>query len=152
MVDAFPSGAGGCDGPGVAAVGGLHTDESDGRPVVQSSLADGAITVTIGDLTLNSETVNEIPAGEDLLIAVEALDIGYLGVLMRLQVPDGIDTEDFFLIPGANTQEAAVCTAPVVGITHTDGDEKTLSTGTLRFDESFSGGFLDVTVVFINSK
>jgi len=150
MVDAFPSGAGGCDGPGVPAVGGLHTDESNGRPVVQSTLADGAIEVTIGDLTLNPDSVNEIPVGEDLLIAVEALDIGYLGVLMRLQV-DGIDTEGA-LLPGANTQDASVCTAPVVGITHTDNEEKTLSTGTLRVDESFSGGVLDVTVVFINSK
>ena len=150
MVDAFPSGAGGCMG-GMAAVEGFHLDMSNGRPVVGGTLADGAIRVTVGDVLLDVDTVNEIPIGQDLLVGVEADDISFLGVLVRLQAPDGVDTTSA-LIPEANVGPASVCVPPVVGITHTNDDEKTMATGTLRFDEEIDGITLDVTIVFLNGK
>ena len=150
MVDAFPDGAGGCMG-GMAAVEGLHLDTSNNRPVVGGTLADGAIRVTVGDLLLDVNTVNELPVGQDLLVGVEADDIMFLGVLVRLQAPDGVDTTGA-LIPGANVGPASACSSPIVGITHMNRDPKTMATGTLRFDEEIEGITLDVTIVFLNGK
>jgi len=155
-VTAFPTGAGGCAGPGEPAVGGSHVDTvgEGGNPrlVTAGNLNDGAIQVTIGDVVLDPNTVNTLPISEDLLVAVEALDIPYRGVLVRLQAPDGVDTQGA-LIPGANTKSADdVCQAPVLGITHTDRSEKTLATGTFRFEEEVDDIALDVTIVFINGK
>jgi len=150
-VGAFPYGAGGCAGPNEAAVGGLHLDDSGRRPVAQGALADGAIQVTVGGNVLSPTTINDLDVGEDLVIEVEALDIPFLGVLVRLEVPDGVETEGA-LIPGVNTKQADVCLPPLAGITHIDGAEKVLTAGNLRFDEEFEGGNLTVTVVFINSK
>lgn len=150
LVDAYPSGAGGCMG-GAAAVEGYHLDTADGRPVVGGTLADGAIRVTVGDVLLDANTVNEIPAGQDLLVGVEADDLSFLGVLVRLQAPDGVDTTGA-LIPGANVGPANACASPVVGFTHTDSEEKMMATGTLRLDEESDGITLDVTIVFLNCK
>lgn len=148
---AFPTGAGGCGGPDVAAVGGQHLDNSLGRPVISTDLQQAAVTVSVGNIVLDPGAVNDLPLGQDLLIGVEAQGLPYLGVLARLQLPDGVNT-DGALIPEANTQLADACTAPVVGITHTDNMEKSLATGMLRFDEPFEGGNLSVTIVFVNSK
>lgn len=148
QVDAFPGGAGGCEG-GMAAVGGFHLDTSNNRPVVPGTLSDGAIAVTVGGTTLNANTTVDLPVGQDLPIAVLAEDIPYLGVLVRLQAPSGVDTTGA-LVPGANTQIAAVCAAPVQGITHTNNSQKTMAMGMIRFDEQVLGATLDVTVVFIN--
>lgn len=152
-VGANPDGAGSCNGPGVAAVGGSHLDSNDGRPVVGGSLVDGQIFVTVGGVTLDSSAVNELPAGEDLLLGVEGTDITFKGVLARLQTPDGVDAAGA-LVPMANTRSADyVCTDEnVVGITHVDNEDKNLATGIFRVDEELDGLRLDVTVVFLNCK
>jgi len=151
-VSALPNGAGGCDGPGVEAVGGFHLDTTDGRPVVGGSLVDGQIVVTVGGVTLDPNAVNELPAGEDLLLGVEGTDITFRGVLARLQTPDGVDATGA-LLPEANTRFADVCTGDnVVGITHTDPADKNLATGIFRVDEELDGLRLDVTIVFLNCK
>jgi hypothetical protein len=150
MVQAFSNAAGGCMG-GVAAVEGLHLDTSGGRSVVGGTLAESRIVVTVGDTILDASSgqATTVPIGQDLMVTVDSGDIGYLGVLVRLSAPAGIDTTGA-LVPGTNTQVAAVCAAPVVGITHTNANEKMLSTGMVRFDEAVDGVVLDVTVVFIN--
>lgn len=150
IVDAFPDRAGGCMG-GMTAVEGSHLDSSNGRPVVGGTLADGAIRVTVGDILLDVNTVNELPVGQDLLVGVEADDIMFLGVLVRLQAPDGVDTTGA-LIPGANVGLESTCLSPVIGISHMNSDPKTMATGTFRFDEEIEGITLDVTIVFLNGK
>jgi hypothetical protein len=149
VVDAFSTGAGGCEGD-MAAAGGLHLDTSNGRQVMDGTLADGDIRVTIGTQVLSETTATDVPIGQDLLITVDALDISYLGVLVRLEAPTGVDTAGA-LLPGSNTQNAGVCTAPVLGITHTDSSEKTMVTGTIRFDEEVLNVALDVSIVFVNN-
>jgi hypothetical protein len=149
VVDAFSTGAGGCDG-GTAAVGGLHLDTSNGRPVESGTLTDGAIRVTIGTQVLSETAVTDVPIGQDLLISVDALDLAYLGILVRLEAPVGVNTAGA-LLPGPNTQGTDVCAAPIVGITHTDSTEKEMITGTIRFDEEVLNVALDVSIVFVNS-
>jgi hypothetical protein len=148
-VDAFSTGAGGCDG-GMAAVGGMHLDDSNGREVRESTLAQGAIEVSIGSQILSAATTTDVPIGQDLVLSVIANDIQYKGVLVRLEASSGVATAGA-LMPGANTQNAIVCTAPIVGITHTDNSEKNMATGAIRFDEEVLNVALDVTVVFENS-
>jgi hypothetical protein len=149
-VHAFSTGAGGCEG-GMAAVGGMHLDDSNGRVVRESTLAQGAIEVSIGSQILSTATTTDVPIGQDLVLSVIANDIQYKGVLVRLEAPSGVATAGA-LMPGANTQNAiVVCKAPIVGITHTDNSEKNMATGTIRFDEEVLNVALDVTVVFENS-
>jgi hypothetical protein len=148
-VDAFSTGAGGCDG-GMAAVGGMHLDDSNGREVRESTLAQGAIEVSIGSQILSAATTTDVPIGKDLVLSVIANDIQYKGLLVRLEASSGVATAGA-LMPGANTQNAIVCTAPIVGITHTDNSEKNMATGAIRFDEEVLNVALDVTVVFENS-
>jgi hypothetical protein len=146
---AWPKGAGGCEG-GVAAVGGLHLDKSDGRAVAPGDLFQGVIRVTIQGQELDPATPKDVPTNEDLLITVEAGDLPYLGLLIRLEAPNGVDTKGA-LVKGANTQNSGQCKPPIVGITHFNREEKKMATGTIRFDEEVDGVQLDVTVVFINS-
>jgi hypothetical protein len=148
-VDAFRTGAGGCDG-GMAAVGGLHLDNSNGREVMESTLSEGAISVSINGQILSTTTQTDLPIGRDLVLSVNADDIPYKGVLVRLEAPSGVATGGA-LVPDANTQNAIICMSPVVGITHTDSSEKSMATGTIRFDEEVLNVALDVTVVFENS-
>lgn len=148
-VAGFPGGAGGCGG-GSAAVAGFHLSDGNDRPVVPGTLLDGVIRVSIEGIELTPGSPVDVPTNKDLIITVEAGDIAYLGLLIRLEAPAGVDT-DGALVEGANTQVTATCSAPIVGITHTNNEEKTMSTGTIRFDEGVDGVQLDVTVVFLNN-
>jgi hypothetical protein len=145
---AFSNGAGGCDG-NTAAVGGFHLDTSNNRPVMSGTFTDAAIEVTLDGQVILPNTPVDVPIQQDVMISVIATDVTYLGVLVRLEAPGGVDTAGS-LIPGANTQLANVCAAPVLGITHTDSSEKSMSTGTLRFDAETTDVVLDITVVFFN--
>ena len=149
VVDAFSTGAGGCNG-GMAAAEEFHLDESNGREVRGGALIDGEIVVSIGGQILTVTNAIDVPIGEDLLLSVNAEDIEYKGVLVRLEAPSGVDTGGA-LLPGANTQVAQVCSDPIIGITHTDSATKSMSTGTIRFDEEVLNIALDITVVFENS-
>lgn len=147
-IHGFSSGAGGCEGNG-PAVQGFHLNTDNDRPVVPGDLEEGQIRVLIGTQTLDPSQTVEIPTGEDLLLQVIADDISFLGVLARLEFPDSFDTTGT-LVPGANTQDASVCTDPnVEGITHGDNMGKTMATGTVRVDSEVDAT-LDVTVVFVN--
>ena len=149
-VQAFPVGAGGCAG-GMPAVSGFHLNITNGRNVMGASLTDGAILVQIGSTLLNASAVVRFPVGEDLPIsvAVNSSDLPYKGVLVRLEAPAGVSTSAA-LMPGMNTDVAEICFDPIIGITHTDNSTKTVSAGTIRFDEEVSNVTLDITVVFIN--
>lgn len=147
--NAFSTGAAGCVG-GEAAVGGFHLDDDDNRAVIPGPLEAGAIAVSVGDVVLDPDETTNLPIGQDLLIEVLAQDIEYKGMLVRLEAPAGIDTSGALTV-GLNTQTAAVCTAPLVGITHTNNSLKLLSTGMVRFDEEVLDATLDVTVVFLNN-
>jgi hypothetical protein len=133
----------------MAAVGGLHLDTSNGRPVEEGTLAEGAIEVVLGETVLIDGIRDIFPVGQDLPIAVVGTQIPYRGVLVRIEAPAGVDTT-LALTPGENTKVADVCIAPVVGITQPDRSDKTLSTGTVRFDEEALDVQMDITVVFIN--
>jgi hypothetical protein len=150
VIQAYSNGAGSCAGS-TAAVGGLHLESSGGHAVVSGTLAGSGTVVTVGGTILDpsSGQATTVPIGQDLLINVESGDVGYLGVLVRLEFPNDVDTTGA-LVAGANTKVASVCTAPVVGITHMNANEKKSSTGTIRLDEAVDGVNLDVTVVFAN--
>jgi hypothetical protein len=148
-VNAFPSGAGGCAG-GMAAVSGYHLDTAGGRPVISGSLFKGAITVQIGSTVLNGTMlVGDFPIGQDLPLSIDASSVEYKGVLVRLEAPTGVNTATT-LLPGTNTKMAPVCMDPIIGITHTNNNTKSTSTGTIRFDEEVLNVVLDITVVFQN--
>ena len=147
-VEAFSSGAGGCDGD-MAAPGGFHLDTSNNRPVMSGTFAESAIEVMLDGQIILPNTPVDVPIQQDIMISVNALDITYLGVLVRLEAPNGIDTVGS-LVPGANTQMANACAAPIIGITHTDSSEKSMVTGTLRFDTETPDVVLDISIVFFN--
>jgi hypothetical protein len=151
LVAGFPDGAGGCEG-GVAAAGGAHLDSS--KSILSASLFEGGIAVFIGDTELEPSRTDTFPIGQDLPIQVVALPVSgdpvpFKGVLIRVEPPDGVDAFNA-IMAAENTQQAGVCEAPVGGITHLNRDDKTLASGTIRFDEEVVGVALDVTVVFLN--
>lgn len=150
LVDAFSSGAGGCEG-GMAAVGSTHLDNSNGRPVMSGVFEDGDIQVMLDGVVITPNTPMDVPIQQDVMISVNALDVSYLGILIRLEAPSGVDTVGS-LVPGANTQLANACSSPIIGITHTDSTEKTMVTGTLRFDTEVSDVILDISIVFVNNN
>lgn len=79
LVDAFPSGAGGCQG-GMAAVGGNHLDDFDGdRLVGTGPLSEPGLVATIGGFVLDPNVATDLPISEDLTIAVEAMQIPFKG-------------------------------------------------------------------------
>jgi len=147
--DANSSGAGGCAG-GMAAVGGLHLDTTDGRSYTSGTLADVGVVVQIGTTVLDVSVVNDFPIGQDLQISVNtAAATPYKGVLVRLEAPAGVNTVAA-LMPGTNTAIATQCVSPILGITHTNSNFKSTSTGTIRFDEEVLNVVLGITVVYFN--
>jgi hypothetical protein len=148
---AFPSGAGGCDG-GQAAVNGFHLSELNGKTIETGSLTDGNVGLLLNGVPLDpaATTAVNFTAG-----AVNVLTLAgtspYRGLLIRLAAPSGVDTTTALLEVSDDLKDAAgVCTAPVVGITHTNSD--------LKFSQSVSLMIaaegevtLDVTVVVANN-
>jgi hypothetical protein len=151
-VTGFPDGAGGCEG-GVAAAGGSHLDSS--KTILAATLFEGGIAVFVGDTQLEPSRTDEFPIGQDLPIqvvaqAVSGDPVAFKGVLIRVEAPDGVPDAFNAIIAAENTQQASVCEAPVGGITHFNRDEKTVASGTIRFDEEVLGVTLDISVVFLN--
>lgn len=148
---AFPNGAGGgCNITGMAAVAGSHLNSTNNRTVIEGTLYDGEINVTVGGIVLSNKTSTVLPINQDLVIAVQADKIPFKGVLVRLQAPAGVDTTGA-LVPQENTKIEATCVAPVVGITHTGSELKMNATGIVRFDRQVLNATFDITVVFINN-
>lgn len=154
-VSAYPTSAGSCIG-GEAAVGGSHIvftfmDQPRTFGLISGSLADGDVEVTIGDIPLvDPLTSYELSTGVEYVISVVGtLYDGYKGLLIRMEDPTERLDLSAALLPDENTQEAAVCQAPVVGITHVDSEFKRESTGRIRVDEPGSV-VLDITMVGLN--
>ena len=146
-VDSFPTGAGGCAG-GMAAVGGSHLGQSDGRVVSNSTLETGGVTVQIGNITLDTNAPLDLTILEDHTITIISTEFPIRGILIRVEA-DGADTSTI-LTPGLSTQAAMACVAPIVGTTHIDSSDKSELTSILRFDESLDSVILDITGVFVN--
>jgi len=150
-VMAFPTAAGGCDG-GQPAIGGNHLDPT--REIINGTLEDYNITIQVGNQILSPNTVTTIVQGEPYEIKVEAPEQIMRGILIRLEAPADVDTTAA-LIPGARTQIAEVCEAPIVGLCHFRNNPKLTFLGTMELDaipgqsETYSFS-LDVTVVFRN--
>lgn len=147
---AFITGAGGCEG-GVAAVAGLHTTTGNGKNVYDGSISSGSVTILISHHVLNPEIVQDLPIGQDLEVMVRLSSGSFRGVLLRLEAMDDSVETTGALLPLTNTQDAAVCFDPIVGITHTDNFPKNEASGVLRLDEETKDVLLDITLVIENS-
>ena len=90
-VDSFPTGAGGCAG-GMAAVGGSHLGQSDGRVVSNSTLETGGVTVQIGNITLENNAPLDLTTIEDHTITIISTEFPIRGILIRVEA-DGADTD-----------------------------------------------------------
>lgn len=146
----FSNGAGGCVGR-EAAVYDFHLDSSNGRPVSNNTLEAGGVLVSIGDILLQTDEVQNLSISQDHIVTIASFPFPMRGMLLRIEAPsDSIDTTGAIL-PGSLLQSAMVCEAPVVGVTHIDNSDKTIVTSTIRFDEVVQSVSLDITVVFINS-
>lgn len=140
---AYPTMAGGCDG-GVAAVGGPHLIGA-----VNGSLADGNYSLFINNNVIDPTlSLTNFMSGKKYLISVRSSSsTTFRGALIRAEMDA---SSDFTLEPETNGQLASVCSAPILGVCHTNNKNKTElgakfstnSTGTL---------FLDVTVVKSNN-
>lgn len=160
VVDGFSTAAGGCDGEGLAAVGGYHKNTDNGRPVDANTLEIAGVIVTIGGIRLTTVYTNvsaapttklSFPVGQVLDVSVSASQIPFLGFLIRVQPPGGIDGSGTLEpIDADTTQNAEVCVTPVQGITHKNNLPKLLINGTIRFDEPINDVIIDVTIVFTN--
>ena len=149
VVNGFPTGAGDCPG-GIAAVGGSHLGLTDDRPVSNSTLETGGVTVQIGDIILVPNTPLDIATFEDHTINIVSAEFPLRGILIRVEANGVVNDTSAMLTPGVATQEAMACVAPIVGTTHIDASDKSEITSTLRLDESLDGVTLDITGVFVN--
>jgi hypothetical protein len=140
---AYPNGAGGCSG-GQAAVRGYHLQSG----YETGSLGKGGVTIILDGNTLDPGGRANFTTGEDHALTVSG---SFLGILVRLQADKGVDTSAALSENSNLLQDASVCTAPVVGITHNSGTEKNGAEITLRLDES-SDVSLDITVVLENGS
>jgi len=117
---AFPGGAGGCGTGDSAAAAGPH----------------GAAS---GDMSSGGYSVDLSTDGNDITVELTAAS-AFRGFLFRME---DVQVSDF---EGAIAQEASVCSAPVVGVTHTSRADKTSTSAT--FTAPGPGTFdLEVTVV-----
>jgi hypothetical protein len=140
---AFPSGAGGCSG-GEAAVRGSHLQSG----FQTGSLGEGGFQVILDGDTLNPGGIVGFAAGEDHVLTVSG---SFLGILVRLQADDGVDTSAALSENSNLLQDASVCTAPVVGISHNSRAGKNGAEMILRLDEP-SDVALDITIVLANES
>jgi hypothetical protein len=148
-VRAFPTGAGGCAG-NMAAVGGTHLDNSNGRPVSNNTLLAGGVDVRIGNVTLETDSPHDFATGVNHTITILSTQFPVRGILIRLQAPDGVDTANV-LTPALQMKVADVCVSPIVGTTHFNNSEKVELSSIVRFDEAIDSVYLDITGVFINN-
>jgi hypothetical protein len=148
-VPAFPNGAGGCAGD-MAAVGGAHLNNTNGRPVSNNTLLAGGVDVRIGNATLDVESSLDLATGVNHTITILSTQFPLRGILIRLQAPEGVETANV-LTPGLQTKVAEVCVSPIVGTTHFDNAEKVELSSVVKFDEAIDSVFLDITGVFINN-
>lgn len=121
--------------------------------LIQGSLAEGEIVVTVGGSVLDDASATySLAIGVDHSISiVGTLYDGYKGVLVRMESVTGELDLTAALQPGLNTVAAAICKAPVVGICHSENTFKKETGGTVRLDEA-GDVYLDITMVGINDN
>jgi hypothetical protein len=159
VVDAFPTGAGGCP-PGMAAVNGPHLNSSR-FDIVTGSLAEGGLTLVVQDRDVVdcSKPIN-FKLGTQYTIGVRRDDgETFRGVLLRGEDTSTNPVGTLVLEPREGDlllKNATACISqlPAVGITHTSRTNKTSVTGLIRYEVdadaavvAVRGATLDVTVV-----
>jgi len=129
-------------------------DSASGRTGAGGDLASANTIFRLNGEAIDpdSDAILVFPVGEDVTWEIEATEIDFRGILVRLEAPSGVDTTAVLAGDGEDVQFATVCTAPVVGITHTSNSDKSSSTGTIRFDEAVSAVVIDVTTVYRNGQ
>jgi hypothetical protein len=154
-VSGFSRGAGSCAGNG-APVGGKHLNR---LAITSGTLEAYNITISLGESgDLETGVAFEFEYGKPhyLTLASKTVNSPYLGFLVRLSSPDGIDTTAG-LAPLSSDTETQVATDTCIniegvgGITHTNNDPKTVSQSILEMDEAAVELILDVTVVVANA-
>jgi hypothetical protein len=141
---AFSTGAGGCEG-GQAAVAGFHLAE--GKAIETGSLEDGGVGLYLNDVLLDPTTVVNFTANGLNFLSLNGTS-DYRGLLVRAS--SNADTEFPLMELSDDLQDAAVCTAPITGITHTNSDLKNNHNMSLFLGAGDLS--LDVTVVFANNN
>jgi hypothetical protein len=147
VVEALPTGAAGCAG-GQPAVGGPHML----APPAFLNIMQAGYTITIDDEPLVPGIIPVVSAGETHTITVEG-PTPFRGVLMRGQSFDGSLLEMETSQDGLSAAAACGCdsmtqdcVAPVVGITHTSRDDKTVASVTV-LSETVGQAGIDITIV-----
>jgi hypothetical protein len=148
---AFSSGAGGCSG-GEAAVKDFHLSAQGGKASTTGSLADGGVDLLLDGVPLDAmaATARNFSAADIHVLTLSGTS-PYRGMLVRLSAPSGVDTTSSLLEVSADLQDAGSCSAPVVGITHTNSNLKNAQSMSL-FLPSEGEVTIDVTVVFANNS
>ena len=118
--DAFSGGAGGCAG-GQAAVNGLHLRAG----ATTGGLSDGDVTMNVGGTDITAGATVEAAPGDEVSITATAGGEPIRGILIRLESTTGEDLTGVLAGEDAGLlQDAAVCSAPVTGVTHTSPVDK----------------------------
>jgi hypothetical protein len=143
----YKTGTGSCVG-GKNAVCGSHVES--GKEIVSMTLAEAGVTVKAGKTTLKTGSTNKLSTGTLYDLSVTVKDDMH-GVFIRVQAPKGTSTKGV-LKAGTNTKVTDVCVAPVVGVSHYNGSDKSSASGKLRFNAAVKGVFVDITVVFENEE
>lgn len=158
LVGGYSTGAGSCAGNG-APVAGKHLSRVQ---ITSGSLEAYGIKLTLGDSgPLKTGVPFEFEYGRPHFLTLScsskpATKALYLGFLVRLASPDGIDTTSA-LLPFSNDKGTQIATDTCIniegvgGITHTNNYPKSMSQSILEMDEAAQGLILDVTVVVANS-
>jgi hypothetical protein len=148
---AFPNGAGGCSG-GEAAVMGFHLSTSGGKVITTGSLADGGVGLVLDGVPLDpmATTARNFSTSDIHVLTLAGLS-PYRGMLVRLSSPSGVDTTSSLLETSDDLQDAGACSAPVVGITHTNSNLKNAQSMQLSMP-SEGEITIDVTVVIANNS
>jgi hypothetical protein len=141
---------------GVAAVGGDHLDfgpgSLSGRAGSSGSLSDGATVFSIDGTTMEPGAPSSFPVATDLTWQVQAFQVAYKGLLVRVQADDG---NSFTLTSNSpDIATAAPCdleVGNVIGVGHNSPVNKDVRTGVMRFD-STGAVTIDITVVYVNGR
>lgn len=144
-VSGFSSQVGSCVGGG-AAVGGRHFE---GLQITTGSLRKGGFDLIVDGRQVDPSVPLAIAAG--VPHAVELSGRKFRGMLLRLQVPEGIDPDTMLSSSMELFRLSPVCAdANVVGLSHISSDEKSSARGEIFLDESGVTIQVDVTVVLSN--
>ena len=145
---AAPNGASACPG-GMAAVGAPHFRQG---ATTNGTLAEGGVSLTIGDTTLAAGDKFEAAPGERFSLTVVAANAPFRGILVRLEcqtdLSGALSTWSLDLLQGA-----AACAQDdnfVDGMTHTSNVDKSVVEMEIGLD-TVTTVSMDVTVVMANT-